>query len=455
MNVQAHGAPVDTSAGESQRSEQRKPGAVPLPTCRICGTALEHTFVDLGASPPCEAILTAEEAERGETAYPLHVRICATCLLVQLPEVIPAEDIFTDDYAYFSSFSTSWIEHARRYAETMTQQLGLTADSFVVEVASNDGYLLQHFKEAGIPCLGVEPTANTAQAARERGIETEVVFLGEASGTDIAARHGRADLVVANNVYAHVPDLADFTKGLAALLAPEGTLTMEFPHLARLIEERQFDTIYHEHFQYYTLLTAQRAVALGGLVVTDVEELPTHGGSLRIHCRHEAGAPAPSPAVAALLEREAAAGLHDLAGHQGFELAVQGVKRDLLRFLLEAQQQGKRVVGYGAPGKGNTLLNHCGIRSDLLEFTVDRNHHKHGKFLPGSRIPVLAPEAIEAARPDHVLVLPWNLREEIAAQLHFVRDWGGTLVFAIPDLQVTEPGPAPDTPAQPTEGAAR
>lgn len=409
------------------------------PECRVCSTELDATFVDLGASPPCEAILSAEDAQDGEMAFPLHVRVCRNCLLVQLPEVIPAEEIFTDDYAYFSSFSTSWIEHARRYAHDMIDRLGLDSTSSVVEVASNDGYLLRHFRDAGIPCLGVEPTANTAAAAQAAGIETEVVFLGESSGADIARRHGRADLVVANNVYAHVPDLADFTKGLAELLAPGGTLTMEFPHLARLIEHRQFDTIYHEHFQYYTLLTAQRAVALGGLVVTDVEELSTHGGSLRIHCRNAAAADTPSPAVAELLERERAAGLHTLEGHQGFEQAVRGVKRDLMRFLLDAQEQGKRVVGYGAPGKGNTLLNHCGIRSDLIEFTVDRNHHKHGKFLPGSRIPVLVPEAIEQTRPDYVVVLPWNLREEISAQLHYVAQWGGQLVFAIPELEVVTP----------------
>lgn len=415
---------------------------LPSPQCRICDTPLTRTFVDLGASPPCEAILSAADAEGGESTYPLHVRICEECLLAQLPEVIPAEEIFTEDYAYFSSFSTSWIEHARKYSEAIIERLGLTGDSFVVEVASNDGYLLQHFRDAGIPCLGIEPTANTAAAAREAGIETEVVFLGEGTGTDIAGRHRRADLVAANNVYAHVPDLADFTKGLAALLAPNGTLTMEFPHLMRLIEQRQYDTIYHEHFQYYTLLTAQRAVALGGLTIVDVEELSTHGGSLRIYAQHETIAGEPSAAVADLLAREEAAGLHTLEGHAGFEEAVRGVKRDLLRFLLDAQEQGKRVVGYGAPGKGNTLLNHCGIRPDLVEFTVDRNHHKHGKFLPGSRIPVLHPDAIAEAKPDYVLVLPWNLRAEISAQLHYVADWGGRLVFAIPSLEVVQPGPA-------------
>lgn len=359
---------------------------------------------------------------------------------MQLPAVLPADEIFTDDYPYFSSFSTSWVDHARRHVEAMTERLRLTSESFVIEVASNDGYLLQHVRDRGIRCLGVEPTANTAAAARERGIETEVVFLGERSGTDIAARHGRADLVVANNVYAHVPDLADFTRGLTALLAPTGTLTIEVPHLARLIELRQYDTIYHEHFQYYTLQTAMRALQLGGLVVTDVEELPTHGGSLRIFARHAENAGEPSPAVAALLDREAEAGLHDLDGLTGFETAVHAVKRDLLRFLLDAQEQGHTVVGYGAPGKGNTMLNHCGIRRDLLPFTVDMNPHKHGKFLPGSRIPVLPPSAIEEARPDYVLVLPWNLREEITAQLApSLARWGGRLVFAVPSLDIVDP----------------
>lgn len=423
---------------------EKRAGTVPLgkaAPCRVCGTSLTRTFVDLGAAPPCEAILTPNSAEKGEVAYPLHVRICSKCLLVQLPEVIPAEEIFTADYAYFSSFATSWVEHARRYALAMARDLNLGPDSLVIEVASNDGYLLRHFKEAGIPCLGVEPTANTAAAAQAAGIDTEVLFLGEDTGNAIAVRHGKADLVAANNVYAHVPDLADFTKGLSALLKPEGTLTMEFPHLMRLIDERQFDTIYHEHFQYYTLLTAQRAVALGGLRIVDVDELSTHGGSLRVYCRHAATAGEPSDAVTELLAREEAAGLHSLEGHEGFEGAVRGVKRDLLRFLLDAQERGKQVVGYGAPGKGNTLLNHCGIRADLLQFTVDRNHHKHGKFLPGSRIPVLEPKAIERERPDYVLVLPWNLREEISAQLHYVADWGGKLVFAIPHLQIVEPGP--------------
>ncbi|WP_284304354.1 class I SAM-dependent methyltransferase [Mobilicoccus caccae] len=407
--------------------------------CRVCESPLRRTFVDLGAAPPCEAILTSEAAELGEVAYPLHVRVCENCLLVQLPEVLPAEEIFTDSYPYFSSFSSSWVEHARRYVDTMVERLSLAPDSFVVEVASNDGYLLQHVRDREIRCLGIEPTKNTAAAAREKGIDTTVCFLGAQSGREIAERHGRADLVIANNVYAHVPDLADFTQGLAALLADTGTVTIEVPHLMRLIELRQYDTIYHEHFQYYTLQTASRALALGGLVVVDVEELPTHGGSLRIHAQHENHAHGPTAAVTDLLAREEAAGLHDLEGLSGFEAAVHAVKRDLLRFLLDAQQAGKTVVGYGAPGKGNTLLNHCGIRRDLLPFTVDINPHKHGKFLPGSRIPVLAPSAIDEARPDYVLVLPWNLREEITRQLTpSLSTWGARLVFAVPQLEVVD-----------------
>lgn len=406
--------------------------------CRLCGSRAVRTFVDLGAAPPCEAILSSELMDRGEMAYPLCVRVCEECLLVQLPEVLSAEEIFTGEYPYFSSFSASWVEHARQYAVKIIDRLQLNTRSRVIEVASNDGYLLRHFRDRGIPCLGIEPTANTAAAAVEAGIATEVCFLGEGSGLDIAARHGRADLLVANNVYAHVPDLADFTKGLAALLGSEGTLTMEFPHLMQLIAQRQYDTIYHEHFQYYTLLTAQRAVALAGLEIVDVDELSTHGGSLRVYCRHRTAAGEPSAAVRELLDRERAARLHELAGHLGFEAAVASVKRDLLRFLLQAQEDGKKVAGYGAPGKGNTLLNHCGIRTDLIEFTVDRNPHKHGKFLPGSRIPVKHPDAIAEARPDYILVLPWNLRAEISEQLRYVGDWGARLVFAVPELEVVD-----------------
>jgi SAM-dependent methyltransferase len=403
--------------------------------CRLCATALTETFVDLGMSPLCESYLPADRLDAPETFYPLHVRVCPRCLLVQLPAYVPGEDIFSD-YAYFSSYSDSWVAHARRYAETMTDRLGLGADSLVTEVASNDGYLLQHFVAAGVPVLGVEPAGNVAEAAKAKGIRTEVRFLGPETGAELAERYGRADLVVGNNVYAHVPDLRGFTAGLAALVKPTGLVTLEFPHLLRLIERRQYDTIYHEHYQYLSLLTARNALATADLVLVDVEELSSHGGSLRVHARPAASAGEPSANVKSVLEAEAEAGLHTLAGHRGFASAVFEVKRALLDFLLDARAQGRRVVGYGAPGKGNTLLNHCGIRSDLLEYTVDRSPHKQGMFLPGTHIPIHHPDRIAADRPDYVLVLPWNLRAEISAQLDHVRSWGGRLVFPIPDLEV-------------------
>jgi SAM-dependent methyltransferase len=403
--------------------------------CRLCGSPLTDVFVDLGMSPPCESFLPREQLESPEVFYPLRVWICAECLLVQLPPHIPAADIFSD-YAYFSSYSTSWVEHARVFTERAVQRLGLDADSLVVEVASNDGYLLQHLVDRQIPVLGIEPAANIAVVAQERGVPTRVDFLGAEVGRQVRAEHGAADLVVANNVFAHVPDVRDFTAGLAALLADDGWLSIEVPHLMRLIEHSQYDTIYHEHFQYYTVLTAQRVLASAGLVLVDVEELPSHGGSLRYWARHAAHAGTETPAVAALLAEEERRGLHSLEGHRGFASAVDRVKRDLLTFLATAAAEGKKVVGYGAPGKGNTLLNHCGIRADLLRYTVDRNPHKHGKFLPGTHIPILPPEAIAEDRPDYVLVLPWNLRTEIAAQLSYIREWGGRIVVPIPSLQV-------------------
>jgi len=403
--------------------------------CRLCAAILTETFVDLGMSPLCESYLSADQLDSPETFYPLHVRICSRCLLVQLPAYVPGEEIFSD-YAYFSSYSDSWVAHARRYADTMVETLGLGPDSLVVEAASNDGYLLQHFVARGIPVLGVEPAANIAEVARARGIRTEVRFLGAESGRELADRYGQADLVVANNVYAHVPDLVGFTAGLAALVKPTGLITCEFPHLLRLIERRQYDTIYHEHYQYLTLRTAQRALGTANLIVVDVEELSTHGGSLRVYARPAAAAGEPSGNVKSVLDAEAEAGLHTVAGHLGFADAVADVKRELLTFLLTARAQGRRVVGYGAPGKGNTLLNHCAIRTDLLEYTVDRSPHKQGRFLPGTHIPIYPPERIAADRPDYVLVLPWNLRAEISAQLAYVREWGGRLVFPIPALEV-------------------
>jgi SAM-dependent methyltransferase len=403
--------------------------------CRLCGEALTETFVDLGMSPLCESYLRADQLDAREPFYPLHVRICASCLLVQLPAYVAGEDIFSE-YAYFSSYSDSWVAHAKRYADTMVDQLGLGPESLVTEVASNDGYLLQHFVARGIPVLGVEPAANIAEVARARGIRTESRFLGAETGAELAAQYGRADLVAGNNVYAHVPDLVGFTAGLAALVKPDGLVTLEFPHLLRLIERRQYDTIYHEHYQYLSLLTAQRALATSDLVVVDVEELPTHGGSLRVHARPATAAGEPAAGVKAVLDEEAATGLHTLDGHHGFAEAVFQIKRGLLEFLLAARAEGRTVVGYGAPGKGNTLLNHCGIRSDLLAFTVDRSPHKQGMFLPGTHIPIYPPDRIATERPDYVLVLPWNLRTELTEQLSYVHDWGGRLVFPIPALEV-------------------
>ena len=405
--------------------------------CRLCGASLTRTFVDLGMSPLCESYVPADRLDGPETFYPLNVRLCESCLLVQLPAYVSGEHIFSD-YAYFSSYSDSWVAHARRYADGMIESLGLTGDSLVTEVASNDGYLLQHFVAAGIPVLGVEPAGNVAEAARAKGIRTEVEFLGPETGAALAAKHGRADLVAGNNVFAHVPDIRGFAAGLRALVKDTGTVTLEFPHLLRLIERRQYDTIYHEHFSYLSLLTATRALASAGLAVVDVDELETHGGSLRVHAQPTEAAAEPASTVKAVLDAEEAAGLHTVAGHEGFAPQVLKIKTDLVEFLLEAARQGKSVAGYGAPGKGNTLLNHCGIRADLLSYTVDRSPVKQGMFLPGTHIPIYAPERLAETRPDYILVLPWNLRTEITAQLDYVRSWGGRLVYPIPELDIVE-----------------
>jgi hypothetical protein len=386
-------------------------------------------------SPLCESYIAADGLDEPESFYPLHVRLCSSCLLVQLPAYVSGEHIFSD-YAYFSSYSDSWVAHAQRYAEAMTTRLSLNPDSLVTEVASNDGYLLQHFVAAGIPVLGVEPAANVAEAARARGVRTEVRFLGSETGRDIAERYGRADLVAGNNVFAHVPDIRGFAAGLRALVKDTGLVTLEFPHLLRLIERRQYDTIYHEHFSYLSLLTSSRALGTAGLRVVDVEELDTHGGSLRVYARPESSAGEPATRVKAVLDREEAAGLHTVAGHEGFARDVLQIKSDLLEFLLGAARDGATVAGYGAPGKGNTLLNHCGIRADLLSYTVDRSPVKQGKFLPGTHIPIHPPERLAETKPDYVLVLPWNLRAEISQQLEYVRSWGGRLVYPIPSLEI-------------------
>jgi hypothetical protein len=386
-------------------------------------------------SPLCESYLAADKIDAPETFYPLHVLLCEECLLVQLPAYVPGEHIFSD-YAYFSSYSTSWVAHAKRYADEMTAKLGLTADSLVTEVASNDGYLLQHFLATGIPVLGVEPAGNVAEVAIAKGIRSVVEFLGPRTGQEIAAEYGKADLVAGNNVFAHVPDIRGFAAGLRALVKDTGLVTLEFPHLLRLIERRQYDTIYHEHFSYLSLLTASRALESAGVRVVDVDELSTHGGSLRVHARPAEAAGEPSARVKAVLDLEEAAGLHTVAGHAGFAVDVLKIKSDLLTFLIGAAAEGKTVAGYGAPGKGNTLLNHCGIRSDLLSYTVDRSPHKQGLFLPGTHIPIHAPEKLAETKPDYVLVLPWNLRAEITQQLEYVRSWGGRLVFPIPVLEI-------------------
>ena len=405
------------------------------PTCRLCNAELTTTFVDLGMSPPCESYLSEDQLDQGETFYPLHVRLCPECLLVQLPAYIPAEDIFSY-YAYFSSFSDSWVRHAEKYVADALARLALGTESFVVEVASNDGYLLQHVQSRGIRCLGIEPAANVAEAARAKGIETIVEFLGAQTGAAIAAEHGRADLVAANNVFAHVPDIVDFARGLRALIADDGVVTIEIPHLLRLIEDRLYDTIYHEHYSYLSLLTTQRVLAEAGLTVIDVEELATHGGSLRTWSMPTETATPASERVAKVLTDEAAAGLDTVEGHSGFARVVAAARNDLVEFLVERSREGAMVAGYGAPGKGNTLLNHAGVRADLLRFTVDRNTFKHGKFLPGTHIPIHPPERLAEERPDYILILPWNLRSEIAEQLEYTREWGAKLVVPLPRLEV-------------------
>jgi C-methyltransferase C-terminal domain/Putative zinc binding domain/Methyltransferase domain len=407
--------------------------------CRLCGAQLTRTFVDLGMSPLCESYVPQEQLDKAEVFYPLHVRLCDACLLVQLPAYVSGEHIFSD-YAYFSSYSDSWVAHAKRYAEAMTERLDLGGSSLVTEVASNDGYLLQHFHAAGIPVLGVEPAANVAEAARARGIRTEVQFLGTETGRKIARKYGRADLVAGNNVFAHVPDIKGFAAGLRELVKDDGMVTLEFPHLLRLIERRQYDTIYHEHFSYLSLLTSSRALESAGLGVVDVDELATHGGSLRVYARPRESAGEPTQRVKEVLAAEEAAGLHTAAGHDGFAPAVLKIKSDLLGFLLSAAAQGRSVAGYGAPGKGNTLLNHCGIRSDLLSYTVDRSPVKQGKFLPGTHIPIYAPERLAETKPDYILILPWNLRDEISRQLSYVGSWGGKLVVPIPELEIFSVG---------------
>ena len=407
--------------------------------CRLCAGEDLRSVLDLGATPPCESFLTAAELDQPETTYPLHLRICADCLLLQIPALITPEATFTD-YAYHSSFSDSWVEHARGYVTGTTERLGLGAGSFVVEVASNDGYLLQHVVAAGIPCLGIEPSVNVSHEARKVGVPTLTAFLDEPLADKVRTEHGPADLVVANNVYAHIPDLRGFTRALRGLVADDGWVSVEVHHALHLVAEAQFDTIYHEHFQYYTVLSAQRALATGGLRLVDVEELPTHGGSIRLWARPEELDAPVSPAVAEVIAREAAAGLDTVQGHLGLADRVATIRRDLVAFLIECARDGVSVGGYGAPGKGNTLLNFCGIRTDLLPWLVDRNPYKHGRFTPGTRIPIHDPGLLDSARPDVIVVLPWNLRSEIDQQLAWTAEWGARLVYPLPVLEVSQAG---------------
>ncbi|OSC40981.1 class I SAM-dependent methyltransferase [Mycobacterium decipiens] len=403
--------------------------------CRLCDSTRMLSVLDLGATPPCEKILAAEELDLPEQTFPLHLRLCEDCLLLQIPALITPADTFTE-YAYYSSYSDSWVQHAKTFVDQAAERLGLGSKSFVVEAASNDGYLLQHVVARGIPCLGIEPSLNVGAAAVKRGVPTMPAFLDETVARQVRAEHRPADLVVANNVYAHIPDLRGFTRSLRGLLADDGWLSIEVHHALNLVGLGQFDTVYHEHFQYYTLFSATGALATAGLAVVDVELLPTHGGSLRIWARPAAAAGPPAERVAKVLRIEEAAGLHRPDGYLQLRRRTEATRHDLLRFLLRCRAEGKRVVGYGAPGKGNTLLNYCGIRTDLLEYTVDRNPYKHGRFTPGARIPIHDPELIAKDRPDVVLALPWNLESELTEQLSYIAEWGGQLVFPLPTLHL-------------------
>ncbi len=404
-------------------------------SCRFCGSGLEAVFTDLGMSPLANSYLSPERVNGMEPFYPLRALVCSSCFLVQLEEFETPQAIFSD-YAYFSSYSSSWLEHARRYADQITDRLGLGADSHVVEIASNDGYLLQFFHERQIPVLGIEPAANVAKVALQKGIPTLVEFFGVQTASSLAA-DSSADLLLGNNVLAHVPDLNDFVAGMKVLLKPDGVITMEFPHLMRLIEENQWDTIYHEHFSYFSFLTVSRVFEAHGLRLFDVEELPTHGGSLRIYgCHADDAEKSESEAARELRERERAAGFEDLDTYLGYGRRVEADKRRILSLLIDLKEQGLRIAGYGAPAKGNTMLNYCGVGPDFIDFTCDLNPHKQGHFLPGSHIPIRSPEAIREEQPDIVWILPWNLKDEIAAQLSFIRDWGGRFAARTPELSL-------------------
>jgi len=423
-------APACSTARDSQREKAQR--------CRLCGDRLEHTFVNLGMSPLCESILAADQLDEMEPFFPLHVLVCGNCFLVQLREYVSPEHIFTE-YAYFSSYSISWVAHSKAYCEMIKDRIGLGADSLAVELASNDGYLLQHFLPLGVPVLGVEPAANVAKVAIDKGIPTRVEFFGVALAEKLAVEGCRADLIIGNNVLAQVPDLNDFVAGMERLLKPEGVITLEFPHLQRLIEGNQFDTIYHEHFSYFSFVTIEKMATMHGLKLIDVEELISHGGSIRVYLARQASERKPAKAVAEMLARERELGFLDIATYAAFANHVHRAKRKLLAFLIKAKDEGKSICGYGAPGKGNTLLNYCGIGTDFLDFTVDRNPYKHGRFTPGMRIPIHDVGAIDAARPDYILILPWNLQQEIVRQMRHAGEWGGKFVVPIPEVVVFDP----------------
>ncbi len=409
---------------------------IPTRSCRFCAAPLEHSFCDLGISPLSNAYLSAQELQLPEKFYPLHAYVCAHCFLVQLESFETPEQIF-GDYAYFSSYSQSWLDHARAYCDVMSARLGLTARHQVVEIASNDGYLLKNFSAMGIPVLGIEPAANVARVAESAGIPTRVNFFGTQFARELKSEGVQADLLLGNNVLAHVPDLNDFVAGMKILLKPGGLITLEFPHLLRMMAENQFDTIYHEHFSYFSLITVERVFAQHGLTIVDVDNLPTHGGSIRIHAMHAGASARPvSLAVEQLKAMELQAGLQTLEAYAAFAAQVRLTKRRLLAFLIDVKDAGKSLVGYGAPAKGNTLLNYCGIRRDFIDYTVDLSPHKQGKFLPGTHIPIYAPEKIRDTRPDYVLVLPWNIKDEIMAQMSYIRDWGGQFILPIPEVRV-------------------
>jgi hypothetical protein len=405
--------------------------------CRFCSSLLTNTFVDLGVAPPCNQIITHNQFNKPEKVYPLHAYVCSDCFLVQVPNIVAREEVFNPEYSYFSSYSQSWLKHCEKYVEDIISRFGFNTESKVVELASNDGYLLQYFKQRGIPCLGVEPTANTAAVARQKGIETVECFFGQQSADFIRRNKGPADLIIGNNVLAHVPDINDFVGGVKTLLNDWGVVTMEFPVLSKLMEKGLWDTIYHEHFSYLSLTTVNEIFGSHGLVVFDVDVLPTHGGSIRVYARHAYNTGfVVRERVRDMLFEEEALGVFEPSYYARFAGRVARSKRDILNWIMRAKNNGQKVVGFGAPGKGNTLLNYCGIGADFIDFVVDDNPHKQGHYLPGSRIPILSPSSIYEAKPDYVIIMPWNLKDEIAPKLSYVKDWGGQLVVFLPEVRV-------------------